>query len=258
MRWFDTHCHLDDLPDDALAQARAAGVFRFVVPGVVGVPETAARRAAGEEGLGYTVGVHPLFLDQVADFDATLAAMRAALRSDPRCVGVGEVGLDFWQRPDAATRARQVAALRAQLALADEIGCPVVVHLRKGGAEFLAIAAEHRERTWVMHMFSGAPDFAEALARRLPRVFFGFGGPAARANARKPVAVLRAVDRDRILLETDAPDLTPPPLAPPNRPSYLPWIGARLADLLDVTVEELAALTWANAERAFRTTSWAG
>lgn len=251
MRWFDTHCHLDDLDRAAVGRARAAGVTRFLVPGVRGPDPAVAALAAAEEGVAYTVGLHPLYLADVPDLDAALAAMAAALRSDPRCVGVGEIGLDFLAVRDEAARDRQRRAFAAQVALAAEVGCPVVVHLRKGWDELLATAAAHPRLHWVLHMYSGATDFAAALLKRLPHVWFGFGGPAARANARKPVAVLRAVPRDRVLLETDAPDLAPPELGPPNTPAYLPWIGARLAALLDVAPEALAAQTFENAERAF-------
>jgi TatD DNase family protein len=251
MRWFDTHCHLDVLDRGEAARARAAGVERILVPGVRGHDPAVAALAANTEGVTCTVGLHPLYLADVPDPDAALAAMATALRSDPRCVGVGEIGLDFLTGArDEAARERQRRALAAQIALAAEVGCPVIVHLRKGWDEFLTAAAAHPQLRWVMHMYSGAPDFARTLLRRLPRVWFGFGAPALRPGARKPVEVLRTVPRDRLLLETDAPDLAPPELGPPNRPAHLPWVGARLAALLDVSAEELAALTFENARRA--------
>jgi len=251
MRWYDTHCHLDFLDAGEVTRARRVGVDRLLIPGVRGHEPSAAALAAAEEGVTYTVGIHPLWLPEVPDLDATLSEQAAALRSDPRCVGVGECGLDFLPRAvDEAARDRQRRAFASQVALAAEAGAPVVVHLRKGWDEFLTAAAAHPELRWVMHMYSGAADFARTLLRRLPRVWFGFGGSTLRDGARKPVEVLRSVPRDRILLETDAPDLAPPELGRPNRPANLPWIGARLAALLELSTEELAALTYANALRA--------
>jgi TatD DNase family protein len=250
MRWFDTHAHLDVLDRGELERARAVGVDRVVVPGVVGCDPAVAALAAAEPGVQYTVGWHPLYLDRVSDIDAAVAALEAPLRTDPRCVGLGEIGLDFLAADEPA-RDRQRAMLAAQLALADELGCPVVVHLRKGWAEFLETARRRPRLAWVMHMFSGAPDIAAALRAALPRLWFGFGGPAARADARKPVAVLRATPPEQILLETDAPDLAPRELGAPNTPANLPWIGARLAERRGIPTAELAALAYGNAERAF-------
>lgn len=252
MTWFDTHCHLDLVDAAELVRAKELGVRSFVVPCVTGDSSKAAAIAAAEPDVAYLVGVHPLFLGGMTDegLDALLRQMRGALTGDPRCVGVGEVGLDF--TPEGVDRELQRRVFSAQVELAAELGCPVVVHLRKGWDELLEVARRHARLVWIFHMFSGSVDVAERYLRALPAAYFGFGGPAARDNAKKPRGVLRAVPSDRILVETDAPDLTPPPLEPPNTPANLPWIGGRLAGALGITADELAATSTANARRALQ------
>ena len=245
MRWFDTHCHLDRLADGAreVARARRAGVRGFLVPALEGVP------GALPEGddVRYTVGQHPSFLPS----DPGLLAARAELAADrlardrPRCVGVGEVGLDYLD--PRVDRARQRRALEAQLALARTWDVPVVVHLREGHGDFLAIARSFPGLRVVMHAFSGSPGYAASLLHHLGEVFFGFGGAAVLEGARRALASLRAVPRERVVLETDAPDMTPRALEPPNTPANLPWIGDRIAARLGEPGAELAARTWRNA-----------
>ena len=248
MRWFDTHCHLDRLDDPAgeLRRARERGVGRLLVPSLSGRPRSLPAAA----GVCYGVGWHPLFLPADDEtFLGSLDTLDVALRTDARCVGVGEIGLDYHQR--GAPRDRQRRALEAQLEVAASAGAPVVVHLRKGYGDFLAIARRFAGLRFVMHGFSGSADYARALLHHLDGVWFGFGATTLRANAKRAWDALDVVPMDRVVLETDAPDQTPRPLPPPNTPANLPFIGERIAARRGGSAAELAERTWQNACAAF-------
>ncbi|GFO53578.1 TatD family hydrolase [Geomonas sp. Red276] len=248
---FDSHCHLDDplllasLPE-VLAEAEGAGVGGMLVPGVHpdGWPVIASL-AAGHPRLIPAFGLHPM---HAALWDGQL---RATLSNYCRnAAAVGEIGLDYLIA--SPSRELQRAAFRAQLSLACEFGLPVLIHCRKAFADLLAIMAEAAGSNvkGVMHAFSGSPETARDCLRA--GLYISLAGPVTFANAVRPAQVAAAVPLDRLLLETDAPDLAPEPhrgLA--NRPSFLPLIARKVASLKGIPVDELARATSANARRLF-------
>ncbi len=250
--WIDSHCHLF-MPEftsdsaDVLARARVAGVTGFVLIGYdLESSQSAVQFARSHPGTFACVAVHPHHADQAGA--ETLGALRT-LAADPKVVGVGEIGLDYYR--DLSPRESQAAAFRAQLELASALGLPVVIHDRDAHDDTMRIlAAGPHPPAVILHCFSGDQGMAEQAWAR--GYYTGIGGPLTYANAERLRALFRQAPRDRVLLETDAPYL-PPALhrGQRNEPAYLPLVAARLAALWEVDLDTLAALTTANTRRAF-------
>ena len=240
---YDTHCHLDAGAFDrdrkeALARARKAGVTRLLVPAMrPGLPSVAGA------GILHAAGCHPY---EAARWEAGARAVADAL---PRAAAVGETGLDFGGRCPA-TREEQEESLRAQLGLAAESGLPVILHERESLPELLAIVAEFPGVRGVFHAF----HHGSAAGARVVELGFhlGIGGMLtypARDDLRQAAA---AAPADRLLLETDAPWLSPQGRrGERNEPAYLPTACALLAKVRGQTPAEIAALTTANAVALF-------
>lgn len=254
----DTHCHLDARAFDGdreavLARARAAGVTDLIVP-AVGPDGWAALRdlCQATPGLHFGVGIHPQLLPEVParDDDRRLADLDAALARGG-AVAVGECGLDGPCAGAGAPLDRQVAVLRGHLALARRHRLPVILHCLRAHDALLALLAEDAlPQGGVLHSWSGSADQVRAF---LPAgLHFSFAGPVTFPGARRPLEAARAVPRDRLLLETDAPDQTPAPhRGGRNEPAYLPLVAAAVAAALGLPAEELDALTTANARALF-------
>lgn len=249
---FDSHCHLDDdrlLPQlpALISSAQAAGVTRFLVPGVApgGWPGI-QKLAASFPMILPAFGVHPMHADL-----ASAEALSELRRLTGRAAALGEIGLDYTlDLPDPAL---QKELFRAQLRIAVEAGLPVLIHCRKAFPDLLGILAEVGiERCGgVMHAFSGSVEIARECLRL--GLHISLAGSVTYLNAVRPVAVAKALPAERLLLETDAPDLAPEPhRAGVNLPRYLRITAERVAAIRGIPVEELARLTTANACRLFK------
>ena len=250
--FFDSHCHLDHprlLPrlPALLAAAEAAGVTRFLVPGVApGGWQGIADLSRTFPQVAQAFGVHPMHADLLTP--PVLSELRRLSR---QAVAIGEIGLDY----TSATPGRELqkSAFRAQLALAVEAGLPVLIHCRGAFADLLAILEEQQvERVGgVMHGFSGSPETARDCVRLGLHV--SLAGSVTYRNALRPVAVAASVPLARLLLETDAPFLSPEPhRGGVNLPAYLLATAARVAAIRGIPLEELARVTSENACRLFR------
>jgi TatD DNase family protein len=245
----DTHTHLSSCkPPDAELVAAAAeqGVRRIVTIGMDGETGRAALAAAAEfPGVRAAIGRHPHKTEGFGPAD--LDELRE-LASDPRCVAIGETGLDYYR--DYAPRADQHRAFEAQIDLARELGKPLVIHTRAADDDTLAEDGERAAGTTViLHCFS-MPDRLEDCLR--PGWFLSFAGNATYPSAEGLREAARDVPVDRLLVETDAPYLTPVPLrGKPNEPANVVHTARMIAELRGMTYEELDALVESNAARAF-------
>jgi TatD DNase family protein len=287
--WIDSHCHLDAAEFDGdrpavLARARAAGVGLLVLPAVRARDFDRVRELAHEHGLGYALGLHPLYLDEALEGDegepgderkargqggagagSDLACLADALqrhRSDPRLVAVGEFGLDHFVPADDPRfdRARQQRYYLAQLRLAREHGLPVILHVRRSADALLAGLNRVPVAGGIAHAFNGSEAQALRLAERGLRL--GFGGAMTFERALQIRALAAALPAHVPVLETDAPDIPPWWLyakaheraagAPQgrNEPAELPRIAHTLAALRGWSIEETAARTTANVAAA--------
>lgn len=253
MHLIDTHCHLDLDAFEAdraetIERARAAGVDRLIIIGFAPErwPSTLAL-SHGDPGIFAAVGLHPT---EAGRYDPALeAGIREAAR-DPRVCAIGETGLDYhW---DTATPGDQRRAFERQIALAKELDLPFIVHQRKAEQDALdVLRATDPPHTGVMHCFTGGPDYAEACLDL--GLHLGLGGAVTFRKAKALHEVVRTAPLDRLVLETDAPYMTPSPhRGTRNEPAYVRIIAEQVAALRGISVEEVAAATTANAERLFR------
>lgn len=261
----DSHCHID-LPQFAedravvLARARAAGIGWLVVPGIdLAQNRQAAALADQEPGIVLAVGVHPNSADE---FTAETPAALRRLADHDKVVAIGEIGLDYhW---DKVTPEQQRRAFVQQLDLAAMLGLPVIIHSRDANADVAAILREWvagepfrrsplaaRPLVGVLHAFSG--DLALAEEAYGWGFVLSLGGPVTFRNAKALHALAPKLRLDRLMLETDAPYLTPHPYrGQRNEPAYLRLVAEQLALLMGRTVEEVAAETTAVTRRFFQ------
>lgn len=268
--WIDTHSHLDapefDADRDAVIErAREAGVRQVVVSVMPGTFE-AARQAAIDCDGAYALGSHPLFVNQVGD-DAP-QRLREALhrwRDDPRLVAVGEIGLDGFvpEIQDDASRERQDALYAAQLAVAQEAGLPVILHVRRTADQLLKhlrrMKAEGRPVPGgIAHAFNGSEQQAEAFVEL--GFCLGFGGAMTFDRALQIRRIAAWLPEDHLVLETDSPDIPPHWLYKTaearaqgersrNEPAQLPRIAETLAELRGWSLEDARRITTTNALR---------
>jgi TatD DNase family protein len=257
VRWTDDHCHLgwdgDDRPDagaaDALVdEARSAGVSRMVTVGTDAERSAAAiataRRYPGT--VWATVGLHPHEarhgLDGLAD-----------LLAEPEVVAVGECGLDYHY--DHSPRQVQREAFAAQIALAHEHDLALVIHTREAWSDtFSILEAEGVPERTVLHCFTGGADEARRCLDLGAHLSFSGIVTFKTATDIRDAAALCPLDR--MLVETDSPYLAPVPhRGRPNRPAFVPLVGAAVAEARGVGVGDVAAATWENAERVYRLAS---
>lgn len=246
---FDTHCHLDLLPEpeeiaEHLAMARRAGVARFMLPGVSQCRwQGLLALADGNESLFFGLGVHPAFVDEYTQYDTALFEQWV---SHPRVVAVGEIGLDrvlpHWDV--------QVRLFEHQLALAAAFELPVIVHHRKSHDQILRYLKPHPALSGVIHAFSGSEQQAAAYVEK--GFMLGVGGTITYERARKTRDALAQMPLSSLVLETDAPDM---PLAgfqgQVNTPARLPLVLDALVSIRAESREEIEAALWRNSLRLF-------
>lgn len=257
----DSHCHLDLMGvsvDQALAEARAVGVTTIVQVGV-DLPSSrwSAQLAAEHDDAWAAVAVHP---NEAATGAADDEAMREieALAALPQVRAVGETGLDRYRTPDEPGRRRQEESFRVHLAIAKRTGKALMIHDRDAHDGVLEILAqEGPPDTVIFHCFSGDAEMARACADR--GYLMSFAGPLTFASSRALREAAAAAPGHLLLVETDAPFLTPMPYrGRPNAPYLVPLTLRELARVRGEDVEELAAAVAANGRQAFGLTPQAG
>lgn len=245
----DTHCHLDvaafdDDREAVIAAARAAGVGDIVVPAIhrAGFDGLLAL-CDGHPGLHPALGLHPVYLDRhldhhVAELDHYLSLHRP--------LAVGEIGLDHFLRE--LDRERQRALCAAQLRLAARHELPVILHVRKAHDEMLALLDAEPVPGGIVHAFNGSLAQGEKYIQR--GFVLGFGGMLTFDRSRRLRALAEALSMQSLVLETDAPDMSPARhRGERNSPVFLPECLAALAQVRRLPVDEVALATTANACR---------
>lgn len=246
--WTDSHCHLtyDGVGDEAVAAAHEAGVTRMVTIGTDAASSQDAVAAAHRHADVYaTIGLHPHEASHGTAGVATLLD-----EADPKVVGVGECGLDYYY--EHSPRPAQRDAFAVQVGMARQLDLALVVHTRDAWDDtFAIIDAERPPERWIVHCFSGGPDEAR---RALDRgAYLSFSGIVTFKNATDVQAAARLCPLDRMLVETDSPFLAPVPnRGKTNQPAWVPLVGEAVARLKGVGVEEVARATWESATAAFR------
>ena len=251
----DSHCHLDfpDFAEDldgVISRAGAAGVGRMItISTFVRRVSTYREIAELHEEVFFTVGTHPHNAAAEPDIGITDILAEA---DHPRCVAIGEAGLDFHY--DKSPRDVQERVFRTHIAAARESGLPLVIHARDADEEMIRILTEeHALGAFgaVLHCFSSGAKLAEIGVGL--GLYVSFSGILTFKSSDEIRRIAReVVPRDRLLVETDAPYLAPVPhRGKRNEPAYVAQTARVLADTIGVTPDEVAALTTANVERLF-------
>ena len=253
--WIDTHCHLDAHEFgaqslDVAQRAGAAGVGMIVIPAVErGNFGVVAQLAAAAPNVSYALGIHPIYVPQASEDD--LVALRAAIEAamaDPRFVAIGEIGLDFFipMLCEPAMRAKQDHFFREQLRMAREFGLPVLMHVRRSQDQVLKHVRQLRPAGGIAHAFNGS--FQQAQMYIDLGFKLGFGGAMTFTRALQIRRLAATLPLDAIVLETDAPDIAPSWVHPGrNSPEQLPGIGAALAQMRALPIEDVQVSMKANA-----------
>lgn len=238
----DSHCHIHDEKyahdlDDVLARAQHADVSHFVSIGCdIHTTERARNTAHHYESVFFTAGFHP---HEAQYANATTLAHLKQLARDPKCVAIGECGLDYYYKHSSINDQKQ--AFSAQLLLADELDLPVVIHLRDAFDDCVAILKQHpsRLRCTVIHCFSGTLEQAKIFADL--GCFISISGIITFKKPGDLPMVAQQIALDRLLVETDAPYLAPHPRrGGRNEPAF---INFTLKAIADARGEDLAAVS---------------
>ena len=259
----DTHCHLDfnrfDTDrDQVITRARESRLERILNPGInLGSSQSAVKLSEKYPEVYAAVGVHP---NDGLSWDSNTKDRLRELSNHPKVVAVGEIGLDFYR--DRTPKELQIEIFIEQLKLAAELMLPVIIHCRDSMAEVLEILADwHGElvkshsiladRPGVLHSFSGNEKFAKQT--RLLNFFIGITGPVTFRNASDLQDLVIRLPLQDLLIETDAPFLSPHPRrGKRNEPSYVRLVAEKIAELHQEAYNTVTEITTANATRLFK------
>ncbi len=252
----DTHCHLDDerYYDDieqVLENAKRKGVEKFIIPGAD--PQTLQRAvdlAEMYDSVYFAVGVHPY---DARHYDKTYLKQFV---KHSKCVAIGECGLDYFRLPESQDEIDEEKKLQKevfidQILWAKELQKPLIVHIRESSADCLVLLDKYAgEEGGVLHCYN-ADESLLKLAKK--NFYYGIGGVVTFKNAKKLINVYPKIPQDKLLIETDAPYLTPHPhRGERNEPSYTTFIADKMGELSLLSITEIEKLSTQNAERLFR------
>ena len=252
----DTHIHLDDARydedlDAVLERAREGGVERFIIPGAE--PNT-LKKAVGlaekYDDVYFAVGVHPY------DKDAYDESYFTKYVGHEKCVAIGECGLDYFRLEGSdeekeREKEEQKKVFVVQIELAKKYKKPLIVHIRNAShdSKMLLLERDAKEVGGVLHCFN-ADDELLSLANE--NFYFGIGGVLTFKNAKKLVNILPRIPKEKLIIETDGPYLTPTPhRGERNEPLYTTFVAQKMAELLEMSREEIENLTTKNALKLF-------
>lgn len=252
----DTHIHLDDERyredfDEMLQRANDVGVEGFIIPGAdVSTLKRAVELCEQYENIFFAVGVHPYDLEGLERLDFQ------EYTNHPKCVAIGECGMDYFRlegsdKEKLAEKKRQSDAFRFQIQWAKKVKKPLIVHIRDASHDAKMILLEEGagEVGGVLHCYNADE---ELLSLANENFYFGIGGVVTFSNAKKLINVLPKIPREKLLIETDGPYLTPHPhRGTRNESSYTPLISQKIADVLGLTKREIEELTTHNATLLF-------
>jgi TatD DNase family protein len=261
LTWVDTHCHLD-APEfnsalrEIVSRAANNGVKAILLPTVQASDWGLAKNLVSQysnqiPGLVYTLGIHPLYIKQAKEGDiGTLKSHIEQSLDDPRFVGIGEIGLDYFV--EGLDPRRQEYFFHAQLDLAQQFQLPVILHVRRSQDGILKALRKRKVPSGIAHAFNGSHQQAEQFIDLGLKL--GFGGAATYDRALQIRRLLQDLSLESIVTETDAPDIPPAWLKGEggqfNEPALLPRIARQLADIRGMSEEGFSKAVWQNAMQA--------
>ncbi len=253
----DTHCHLNDKQykediQEVLQRAKEHGVIGALIPGADPreLPD-AVKLCEKHENLFFAVGVHP--------YDKALydEAFLREYASHPKCIAIGECGLDYFRLPKDSEEKEEEKRLQkeifiAQIRLAIEFNKPLIIHIRDASEDSKRILIEHEAKKvgGVLHCFNASETLLELDKHHF---YFGIGGVVTFKNAKKLVEILPKIPKNKLLIETDGPYLTPHPhRGTRNEPYYTTLIIEKMAEILEIPQKELEKLILSNTNNIFK------
>lgn len=256
MKFFDSHCHLNDEKillhlDEVVFDAKEAGVDAMVCIGYdLASSKKAIEIANRYEGVYAAIGFHPENIEGQNKEDS-LREIRLLAKED-RVIAIGEIGLDYYWYKDPEVRRRQKPWFIAQIELANELNLPVSIHARDATRDVYEILRDHPLKAGgVLHCYSGSVESLREFAKL--GLYFGFDGPITFKNAITPKECVKECPLDRLLVETDSPYLAPTPFrGKENGPKYIPYIVSEMAKIKEMDEEVLRQNLADNFTRLFR------
>ncbi|WP_024955531.1 TatD family hydrolase [Sulfurospirillum arcachonense] len=253
----DTHAHLDDEKyfddlDEVLKNAKKNGIEGILIPGAdINDLKKAQKISHENENIYFAAGVHPYHHEQ---YDETILIN---FLKDEKCIAVGECGLDYFRLPDEVSekeveKKAQKEVFKKHIELAKKVNKPLIVHIRDANDDSKTILLENnaKEIGGVLHCYN-ASEHLLSLAQE--GFYFGIGGVLTFKNAKNLVEVLEKIPQEKLLIETDAPYLTPHPhRGKRNEPSYTTFVVEKMAEILKKDVDTIENLTTSNAKRLFK------
>ena len=255
----DTHCHLDDERynddiEEVIERAKKQGVERFIIPGAD--PQTLRRAVELSERydeIYFSVGVHPYdaknynkkFLEQFVNH--------------PKCVAIGECGLDYFRLPESKEEIEEEKKLQKevfieQILWAKELNLPLIVHVRESSFDSLELLSNYAGTAGgVLHCYNADESLLKLSDKNF---YYGIGGVLTFKNAKKLINVYPKIPYEKLIIETDAPYLTPHPhRGERNEPAYCDLVASKMVELSSIEKNALIHNTTANAKRLFRNIS---
>ena len=255
MNYIDVHCHLDgdcygNMPD-LMQKIRNAGVKKIIAVGYdLTTSELSCKIAEKYDFCYFTAGFHPTELKKYKEGDLDRIAV---LADHPKCVAIGEIGLDY-HYPDTDKELQREIFLK-QLKLANVLSLPVQIHSRDCAEDMLSILKENVELFKcgaLLHCYSHSTEIAAELEKL--GIYFSFGGTSTWSGSKKAKRTIAALRADRLMTETDSPYLPPKSLYGtfPNTPASIPEILKSMADVRGISEEQMAEQVWNNAHTLFK------
>lgn len=252
---FETHAHYDDEQfdedrEDLLSKIQSKGIRRIInVGSSIESTKTTLQLSEKYSFIYAAVGVHPSDIDGLNE--ETFEWLREQTGRE-KTLAIGEIGLDYYWEKDPNIREKQRYWFGRQLELARECKLPVIIHSREAAEDTMRVMVEHHaeEIPGVIHCYSYTKEMALAFIEMGYDI--GVGGVVTFKNAKKLVETVRAIPMERILLETDCPYMAPEPYRGKRNSSLnLPYVVKKIAELKEISEEEVEEITWKNAERLF-------
>jgi len=273
----DTHCHLDfhkfnEDREAVIQRSLEAGVGRILIPGLhILSSKEAIKLANANPGIFAAVGFHPTDLDKWDEYSVN--DLRKLAKSSEKVVAIGEIGIDYYWEKEDDKRTKQREVLKQQLQLGLELNLPAVIHMREendawsgqASIDLLEILTDWHnqlkaqghpltQKPGVLHSFNGDLDTAQKAIQL--NFYIGITGPVTYKNAEEKRHIIRQLPLEKLLIETDAPFLSPVPhRGKRNEPAFVAHIADKIAEIHMTTREQVAEITSANANHLF---GWGG
>ncbi|WP_415408143.1 TatD family hydrolase [Sulfurovum sp. CS9] len=251
----DTHCHLDDARynddlDEILENAKQQGVEKFIIPGADPKSlERAVEISQLYDSVYFAVGVHPY---DAQNYDRSYLEQFV---KHPKCVAIGECGLDYYRLPENqedldAEKKLQKEVFIDQILWAKELQKPLIIHIRESSADCLELLEKYAGKEGgVLHCYNADESLLKLADRNF---YYGIGGVLTFKNAKKLINVYPKIPQDRLLIETDAPYLTPHPhRGERNEPSFTTFVADKMSELSSVSRLEMEQITTLNSTKLF-------